>query len=363
MTGRHRAERRRSPIQIAATAVLAATATTPLVLWASTPAALADACSSAAGKCYTVTVAPASFASGASVPFTVTITNESPSQTLGSVNLTPPAVYSITSVDAPTPNGSATLASGTIQLRNVNLATNGGTETLTLTADTVAGAYSWTSAAKQSNDFNGLGNDFVLDASNSSLTTTGSGTGNNCGPNYVSCGTNFINFHVASKVSTGNAANATNWLVGTASFPATPATGGQRYSMKAPKNPGNFCPSQAGSLGQLTQCTFEMDMDPIPAPYDSAHSVTLLLECDITVCTPAAIGQGSTGTGLFNLVKVSDSGQETIVLRCGAPGAGSLCYDTGTATDGNFTVTVHGIIAGDPKFAGTCFDGCYPSIS
>lgn len=361
MKGRHRAEKIRTSRRIATTAVLAAATTTPLVLWATAPAAQADACASAAGKCYAVTVAPASFASGASVPFTVTLTNESPAYTLGSANITPPAAYSITSLDAPKPSGTATNVAGTIQLRNINVSPNGGTETLTLTADTVDGAFAWATAAKQANDFSGIGNDFVLDAGNSSLTTTGAATGNNCGADYVSCGTNFINYHQVSKVSTGSTANATNWLVGTATFPATPATGGQRYSMKAPRNPGAFCPASAGSLSTLTQCTFEMDMDKIPAPYDASHPVTLLLECDVTVCAPAA-GVGTTGAGLVNIVKVGDNGQETLVPKCGSPGAGSLCYDTGQAADGNFTVTVHGLTAGDPKVAGTCYSGCYPSF-
>jgi len=362
MKGRHRANTGHSPRRVAAATVIAAATTTPLLLWALAPAASAGTCASSAGKCYTVTVAPAAFASGASVPFTITITNESPSQTLGSVNITPPAVYSITSMNAASPHGSATFTAGTIQFRNLNLPVNGGTETLALTADTVAGAYTWATAAKQSNDFNGIGNDFFLDASGSSVTTTGSATANSCGPDYVSCGTNFINYHQVSKVSTGSSANATNWLVGTATFPATSATGGQRYSMKAPRNPGSFCPTSAGSLSALSKCTFEMDMDVIPAPYDAAHPVTLLLECDVTVCTPAP-GFGTTGAGLVNIVKVGDNGQETLVPKCSSPGAGPLCYDTGQAANGNFTVTVHGLTAGDPRVAGTCFDGCYPSIA
>lgn len=362
MKGRHRADKIHSPRRVAAAAAVATAATAPIVLWAMAPAASAGTCASSAGKCYTVDVEPSTFASGASVPFTVTITNESPSQTLGSVNITPPAVYSVTSLDNATPSGTTSSSAGTIELRNLNLATNGGTETLTLTADTVAGAYTWATAAKQSNDFNGVGNDFFLDAGGSSVTTTGSATGHSCDPNDVSCGTNFINYHQISTVSTGSSANATVWLVGTATFPATSATGGQRYSMHAPKNPGSFCPSQAGSLSQLTQCTFEMDMDKIPAPYDASHPVTLLLECDVTVCPPSPATVGTTGAALVNIVKIGDNGQETLVPKCGSPGAGSLCYDTGKAADGNFTVTVHGLTAGDPKVGGSCFDGCYPSI-
>ena len=361
MKGRHRAPNPRSPRRVVAATAVATAATAPLVLWAMAPAASAGTCASSAGKCYTVDVEPPTFASGASVPFTVTITNESPSQTLGSVNITPPAVYSITSLDTAKPNGTTASSAGTIQLRNLDLATNGGTETLTLTADTVAGTYTWATAAKQSNDFNGIGNDFFLDASNSSVTTTGSATGHSCGPDDVSCGTNFINYHQLSTVSTGSSANATNWLVGTATFPATSAIGGQRYSMHAPRNPGAFCPTSAGSLSTVSKCTFEMDMDKIPAPYDASHAVTLLLECDVTVCTPAA-GVGTTGAGLVNIVKIGDNGQESLVPQCGSPGAGSLCYDTGQAADGNFRVTIHGIVFGDPKFAGTCYSGCYPSI-
>lgn len=352
---------RRGTIRSAGVTAMATVVISPLALWALAGPAAAAGCPSAPGKCYLVSISPTTFTSGASVPFTISVTNESPSQTLGSVNVTVPAAYSVTSYDHPS-TGNLSVNGSTFELRNLNLAVNGGTVTLALTADTTDGSNLWLSAAKQSNDFNGVGNDFVLDPS-SSVTTTGSPNSNSCPTGYVSCGTNFINFSQPSQVSTGQRATAAEWLVGTAYFPATNATGGTRYSMKAPSNPGNYCPSSATSgLSSVSKCTFEMDMDVVPKPYDAAHSVRLVLECDVTVCKPASAGLGTAGTGFVNIVKIGDNGKETLLSRCSSPGAGSLCYDTGLAVDGNFTVTVHGITAGDPKFAGTCYDGCYPSV-
>jgi hypothetical protein len=98
--------------------------------------------------------------------FTVTLRNDTRTQELGSANVTPPAGFTI----VPTPstpsvdrgNLIAPLADGTQQLRNLNLAPG---ESVTLTLDLrlpcPSGSYAWTMSAKQSNDYNGTGNDLT----------------------------------------------------------------------------------------------------------------------------------------------------------------------------------------------------------
>ena len=114
-------------------------------------------------KPYTLTGAPASIAVGASADFTLTLTNWSDQQQIGSANIRIPEL-TITSASVAT-DGT------TLFLRNLGLAPNpvsgqpGGSITVafTATASCNAGTYTWTAQVKQSNDFNGTpGNDFVL---------------------------------------------------------------------------------------------------------------------------------------------------------------------------------------------------------
>jgi hypothetical protein len=98
--------------------------------------------------------------------FTVTLRNDTRTQELGSANVKPPAGFTI----VPTPstpsvnrgNLIAPLADGTQQLRDLNLAPG---ESVTLTLDLQlpcpSGSYAWTMSAKQSNDYNGTGNDLT----------------------------------------------------------------------------------------------------------------------------------------------------------------------------------------------------------
>src|SRR5215472_5018193 len=125
------------------------------------------------GKCFAVTVSPVSPAAGTTTSFAFTITNEAATQQLGSVQISAPAGFVITG--AP---GSASLTSSSALFLNLSLAPAAST-TLTVSAALACsgGSYLWGIAAKQSNDFNGAGNDFQLDpasARNLSGLVTGS---------------------------------------------------------------------------------------------------------------------------------------------------------------------------------------------
>jgi len=145
-------------------------------------------------KPYAATVTPGPVGGGATVAFTLKVTNDAQPQPLGSANLTM-AVNHDPSISAAfvglgadphpflngnpaSPRGDATLVGNVIQLRNLSIPA-GAFVTLSFSAQApcVAGDYDWGIAAKQSNDFKGTGNDFSLEpppASN--LTTTVTGT-------------------------------------------------------------------------------------------------------------------------------------------------------------------------------------------
>jgi len=92
---------------------------------------------------------------GAIPTITLSIGNDASPQTLGSANITVPAGIV---PDPPLPGGNV------IQLRNLNLAP-GATTSVSLTARIPcvpdAAGYPWMVQVKQSNDFNGTGNDFT----------------------------------------------------------------------------------------------------------------------------------------------------------------------------------------------------------
>jgi hypothetical protein len=93
--------------------------------------------------------------------FTVTLRNDTKTQMLGSANVTPPAAFTV--VSAPTVDRGVLLPPDgtTLRLRDLNVSP-GGTVTVTmdLRLPCVAGSsYAWTIRPKQSNDYQGTGND------------------------------------------------------------------------------------------------------------------------------------------------------------------------------------------------------------
>jgi hypothetical protein len=158
----------RVSLGVLAASVLAAAT---LVIPAAGPAA-ASSCTPSS-KCFAVTVSPANLAAGEATSFAFKITNEAATQPLGSLQISAPAGFVITG--AP---GSARLTPNSALFLNLSLAPSAST-TLTLSAapSCSGGSYQWAIEAKQSNDFNGSGNDFQLDpasAANLSGSVTGS---------------------------------------------------------------------------------------------------------------------------------------------------------------------------------------------
>ena len=117
-----------------------------------------SACPSS-GKCFAVVVSPSNLAAGTSTSFMFMITNEASAQQLGSVQISAPAGFVITGASR-----AASFTSSSALFLNLSLAPSASTTvTLTASASCSGGGYQWGIEAKQSNDFNGSGNDFQLD--------------------------------------------------------------------------------------------------------------------------------------------------------------------------------------------------------
>lgn len=118
-------------------------------------------------KQFSVSLSPAESQVSPTQEFVATIRNLSPQHRLGSVDLAAPqnalagTGFDLRSVR--TSAGTAALDGEVAELRDLSLAP-GGALRVTLVADTTstAGAWTWGAAAKQANDFNGVGNDLTL---------------------------------------------------------------------------------------------------------------------------------------------------------------------------------------------------------
>jgi hypothetical protein len=150
-------------------AIIAATLVTALLLPA---AAVADV------KSFSVALAPGSVPAGQRSAVSATIRNLSGQQQLGSANLTAPSAFTVREASLPAgSSGSATVRGGVIELRDLALAPGAALQVaVTVDVGCTAGDYLWSVVAKQANRFNGPpGNELVLDAAQSALTTTVTG--------------------------------------------------------------------------------------------------------------------------------------------------------------------------------------------
>ena len=96
--------------------------------------------------------------------FTVTLRNDTKTQMLGSANLTPPTGFTLASAPTLSRGNLIEPLGNMLRLRNLNVAPGGS---VTLTVDlrlpcvTGPATYAWVVEAKQSNDYNGTGNDLT----------------------------------------------------------------------------------------------------------------------------------------------------------------------------------------------------------
>jgi hypothetical protein len=180
-------------------------------------------------KPYTASFDSGPLAGGGTVHVNLAIKNLANPQALGSANVAAASSgsSSFTILGATASQGDATVASGVLQLRNLNLAP-GATLTVDLTVKTPcqAGSYTWSLLAKQSNSFNGPpGNDFTLQTAGSNLVTALAGT----------CRLVWGTQPTTAKVNTT--------ITGTAADP-----GGPSVDVKAVDGDGNLLTSATGTV-------------------------------------------------------------------------------------------------------------------
>jgi uncharacterized repeat protein (TIGR01451 family) len=170
-----------------------------------------------------------------------------------------------------------------------------------------------------------------------------------CTSGTISCGTGQITYDLFSQVTTGATPTATRFLVGTTTFNAVAgALGGQIWSMSAPAVPGAFCPLNFAD-NAVTQCTWQMNLDPIPAIYPVGNT-TFVAVCYVTRCPVGVIP----GAGTL-VVKLADDGSHEILPACN--GGTSECFEQARIAGNHLRITVRNLIAGDPKIAGVCVGG------
>jgi hypothetical protein len=128
-------------------------------------------------KPYEVTLSPSKVQAGVTVgAYSVTLTNRTGTQQLGSAEITAPTAFTLIGPPTLDRAGVASLSGHTVSLRDLALPPGASvTVTVGVRMPCVAGDYSWAVQAKQSNDFNGPpGN--TLGPVQGSLTTTVEGT-------------------------------------------------------------------------------------------------------------------------------------------------------------------------------------------
>lgn len=109
----------------------------------------------------------------------LTLTNRTRNQTLGSANFTPPGGVTLASVGIVSrPGWTAQTVGGVVELRSTSNALANGesvfADVSVAISQSACTSAAWATAAKQSNDFSGAGNDVQFDAQSSDLVALGS---------------------------------------------------------------------------------------------------------------------------------------------------------------------------------------------
>ena len=224
-------------------------------------------------KFYTGTVTPGTATPGGTQTYTFAIADSSGStQSLGSANINVPADFTSVTVGAVTPPPgkvwTATLVSGQIKLRNPG---PGSTSRLdpgesvsvlvTATAPTSCGSFTWTTAAKQSNDFNGTGNDFVLSGTDPTISTIGCQVAD-----HVSFGQGPTDVQVASPITpavtvlvqdaSGNTVTSSTAAI-TLAIGTNPSGGVLSGTSNCPAGPGTVCQSAVGGVATFADLSID----------------------------------------------------------------------------------------------------------
>jgi hypothetical protein len=239
-------------------------------------------CPSTPDKCYTLTLSasPAPKPGQAST-YTGTLTNLSKGGggvQLGAANVSwsPSDAFSSFTPGGASPAGSETyVAPNQLQLRNLSVPP-GKSATFTFQATSLQGeTVTFTSAAKQSNNFSGTGNDLTYAGSAPTVTVSPFCSD---GVTYNAYGCKGIPKTQGGTVSTGTTDSTGHPSTVTASLtipPVTPAAGSPTVQLMALRSylAGDSCPA-------VVPCTFTVQLlNKLDVEYDAAHTATLTIQC------------------------------------------------------------------------------------
>jgi hypothetical protein len=264
---------------------------------------------------------------GGTAHLSLTLTNEgSSNQSLGSANINAPSQLPIvtSSVGQPSQGSLGSVTSSQIQLRSLNLAPGGSaTVTFNVTTPCSGSGFKWTVPAKQSNNFQGTGNDFQLIVS-TGLTTDIAAS---------SCHLEFVRQPASAKINT---------LITDTAYNPDVTTGANYVAVKAVGGDGQTITSASGSV---TLSPSGGSFTGASAPFASGTGVaTFSSFMGTSVATAVTVVASATGFGSsdpsgpfdISLDGTSCVGEDPCVLS--TPLANSQ-VDT-QANGGNFTFVV-----------------------
>ncbi len=307
------------------------------------PAAATSSTCASSGKCYLVSASPASIAAGASESFSFAVTNEATTQTLGSIQITAPTGFALTGASGPA--GTSSYTSSAALFLNLSLSPG---QSVTLTVDATApcggASYQWSVEAKQSNQFNGSGNDFQPDPA-STLSGTVTGT---CSleitsrPNDTATSAPITNavgstggpVQVEVLDGTGNLATSSTAAV-TVTIGANPGSGSLSGTTTVDASGGvatfgNLSIDRSGLGYTLTMSS--PGIDPVTSGYFNIESQ--LAPCTTTPCTASSSTKTTTGT-----VSTSSTSSSDPYLGVGLGGVTYTCPTyTGSSDPVSFDV-------------------------
>jgi len=327
-------------------------------------------------------------AGGSTATVVLTIVNQAGTQSLGSMNVTAPAGFTVNNSVTPFPSGSS-ISGGLIKLRNLNI-TAGSTQDFNISVNVPCqspGSSAWMITAKQSNDFNGPpGNAFTLVAP-SVLTTPVAGS---CKLVFVKHPANAqVNTKITSVADDPNGAEVTVEVHDASDQLITTATG----SVTLDDDPSSSTTPFSGTTSSLAGgiATFSFLKSSATGTYtlvasgdgftssDPSHSFTISdfgTICQVnTTCTGTA-GTGKTKTSVTSTGIHTETTLAITMLSAGdlpsgvcagfTPLAGSqgVAVDVSTPPDlTRVTITLDkSIVNAKPDNGASKFDVCFGGI-
>ena len=330
--------------RLAVLAALAVTSAAPLAAQAAGGPSVGG-CNVTPDKCYSFSMSVAgSPGPGQDALYTGTLKNLSQGGTgvtLGSANITwspSDAFYSVTpGTVSVSPAGSGTpteaVNGATLELRNLSAAP-GATVTFTFHATALKQeTVTWYSAAKQANNFAGVGND-QTGGSTPVTSVSGSCSGSVA---YNAYGCSGFPIAQGGKVCTGSVddANQPSKVTSCITFPPVPgATGFQVMALRTYLG-GDACPVDPVSCTYTTQL-----LNKLNAVYTGAYTATIDVSCG-SLCSPTtAYFQQEESTGTTEPL-LPCAVTEAVAPVTGGPLASPLTSSTAcvtTSSDGSWTV-------------------------